>query len=81
MARHARHRALEHDTYPALTPLTAPLRDAIAAVQVRGRGRILSELRVREASGDETVTQFRDVNPARTFSERERDELFRLPAP
>ena len=65
----------------ALTPRAPPLSGAIAAVQVRGQGRILRELRVRESGGDETVTQFRDVDPARRFSERERDELFRVPAP
>jgi hypothetical protein len=64
-----------------LTPRGPPLSAAIAAVQVRGRGRVLQELRVREAGGDETVTQFRDVDPARSFSERERDELFRAPTP
>ncbi len=61
-----------------LTPRSAPLSEAIAAVEVRGRGRVLRELRVRESGGDETVTQFRDVDPARSFSERERDELFRI---
>jgi hypothetical protein len=64
-----------------LTPRAGPLRDAIAAVEVRGRGRTLSELRVREASGDETLTQFRDVDTARAWSERERDEIFRLSPP
>ena len=65
----------------ALKPRSPPLSDAIAAVEVRGRGRVLRELRVRESGGDETVTQFRDVDPARSFSERERDELFRIPEP
>jgi outer membrane lipoprotein-sorting protein len=64
-----------------LTPRASPLSEAIASVQVRGQGRILRELRVRESGGDETVTQFRDVDPARSFSERERDELFRISAP
>jgi hypothetical protein len=64
-----------------LTPRAPPLVGAIAAVEVRGRGRILAELRVREPGGDETLTQFRDVNPERAFSERERDELFRIPPP
>ena len=64
-----------------LTPRAAPLSEAIASVQVRGQGRVLRELRVRESGGDETVTQFRDVDPARSFSERERDELFRISAP
>ncbi len=64
-----------------LTPRGPPLSTAIAAVELRGRGRVLQQLRVREASGDETVTQFRDVDPARSFSERERDELFRPPTP
>ena len=60
-----------------LTPRAPPLRDAIASVRVQGKGRVLRELRVRETGGDETVTLFRDVDPARTFSEQERDELFR----
>lgn len=64
-----------------LTPRVPPLSEAIVAVEVRGRGRVLRELRVRESGGDETVTQFRDVDPARDFSERERDELFRISAP
>lgn len=64
-----------------LTPRAPPLSEAIAAVEVRGRGRVLRELVVRESGGDETLTQFRDVDPARTFSERERDELFRISAP
>ena len=62
-----------------LTPRAPPLSAAIAVVEVRGRGRVLQELRVRETGGDETVTHFRDVDPARSFSERERDELFRPP--
>ncbi|HEX5068421.1 MAG TPA: outer membrane lipoprotein carrier protein LolA [Myxococcota bacterium] len=64
-----------------LTPREAPLRDAVAAIEVEGAGEILSTFRVREVGGDETVDRFTQVDPLRSFSEAERTRIFDVATP
>jgi len=64
-----------------LTPRGEPLASAVTSLRVSGLGNTLRELQLRDSLGDESVTRFRDIDTARRWSERERDELFRLPAP
>lgn len=64
-----------------LVPRPRPMRHVLREVRLHGRGVVLQEMRVREVSGDETVTSFTDVNPARSYSEAERTRLFRVPSP
>lgn len=63
----------------ALTPRSPELRRLLAEVRVRGRGVALEELRVREATGDETLTTFTAVDPARRYTPAEQARLFTLP--
>jgi hypothetical protein len=64
-----------------LEPLLAAVQQAIAWIRISGRGRVLLELEVREASGDVTLTRFSAVDTERHFSDRELEQLFRRPAP
>jgi hypothetical protein len=64
-----------------LTPREAPLRDAVAAIEIEGEGEILSSFRVREVGGDETVERFTQVDPLRSFSEAERTRIFDVATP
>ena len=63
----------------SLKPTQAPMDKVIAKVAVRGKGLVVSELRVVEVGGDETITTFRDVDPARIFTDAERKRWFLQP--
>jgi hypothetical protein len=60
-----------------LTPRRAELRQWLRMVILQGQGVTLSTMRVLEASGDETVTTFTNVNTSRTWTRQEQDRLFR----
>lgn len=64
-----------------LVPRPQSMRRVLRDVRLRGSGVVLQEMHVREVSGDETVTTFSDVNPARSYTEAERARLFRVPSP
>lgn len=63
-----------------LRPRPAALRRVLTELRVRGRGVELAELRVREASGDETITTFTEVDASRRYSPAEIEQIFRLPS-
>lgn len=62
-----------------LNPRLESMRRLLREVRIQGQGVIISEMRVRETSGDETVTTFSNVNPSRTYSQSERQRLFSIP--
>jgi len=62
-----------------LTPRVAPMDKMITALELRGRGLILNELIVREASGDWTRTSFTAVDLNRRYSAAEQAKFFQLP--
>jgi hypothetical protein len=64
-----------------LRPLHPPLAEAIASVEIAGRGRILGEFRLKKVRGGETVTYFSDVDTTRRFGDGELTEMFRLSPP
>lgn len=59
-----------------LTPKGAPLNQLISEIVVTGKKLFVSQVRVREKSGDETLTRIESANPKRTFSAAERRKLF-----
>ena len=59
-----------------LTPRAEPLSHLIAYVRVLGAGLAVREIQVKEKSGDETVTEIVEANPARTFAPAEQKSLF-----
>ena len=61
-----------------LRPRAPALQRVFREVVLRGEGVALAEMVLRETSGDETVTTFRDVNAARRFSPDERARTFRI---
>lgn len=61
-----------------LTPKAAPLSQLVTSIEVVGRGLVLSEMTVLEASGDKTITRFSDVNAERKYSDDEKKKLFSL---
>jgi len=64
-----------------LRPLHAPLAEAIASVEIAGRGRNLGEFRIKKIRGDETITRFSEVDTTRRFGDGELAEMFRLSPP
>ena len=63
-----------------LTPREEPLSHLIAEMTVMGSGYAVQEIRVVETTGDETRTRILDADPAREFTDEERERLFE-PAP
>lgn len=59
-----------------LVPTTKALRELVTRMVILGEGLHVHELRVREASGNRTVTRFEDVDPTRRYSAEERERLF-----
>lgn len=51
----------------ALIPRNSSLKKMIRSFELKGKGIVLSELRVKEASGDVSVTRFSEVNTKRKF--------------
>jgi hypothetical protein len=64
-----------------LRPLHSPLAEAIASVEIAGRGRTLGEFRLKKIRGDETITRFSEVDTTRRFRDGELAEMFRLSQP
>lgn len=62
-----------------LRPKVAPMNQMIERLELRGDRLVVWELKIVERGGDETRTQFFDVQPARTFSAADRARYF--PAP
>jgi len=60
-----------------LTPKLAPLDKVIASITLTGSGIVLSEMRVLEKGGDETITTFTSVNTKRSFTNDEKAKLFK----
>jgi outer membrane lipoprotein-sorting protein len=54
-----------------LTPKTESLRGILTKLEFAGVGRALGEMRLFEASGDSSVTTFRDVRHSRKFTAEE----------
>lgn len=61
-----------------LVPKAAALRRLIESLAFSGKALKLSELRVKEANGDETVTRFSDVNEKRKFTKSEIKQYFEI---
>ncbi len=64
-----------------LEPLSEPVRNLITRIEVQGRGGRIDSMRVVEASGDDSVTTFHDVDLERTFSAQEIDSVFSVHTP
>jgi hypothetical protein len=62
-----------------LTPRAPPLSEMLAELRLRGSGRAVSELQIREPNGDRTVTRILEADTARRFSAEEQAELFGIP--
>jgi Outer membrane lipoprotein carrier protein LolA len=62
----------------SLVPRAPALLAILSEVRFAGDGPIVSQLRVREASGDEGVTTFFDVDPAHRYSAAEEARVFRV---
>jgi hypothetical protein len=60
----------------SLTPLRAPVNRVIASITLTGQGLLVSEMRIVEVEGDETVTTFTHVDSARRFTTEELDRHF-----
>ncbi len=61
-----------------LRPRGAPLNQFLSEMEMVGRGRGVSSMRMLEVSGDVTVTTFQDVQLDRRFSDEERRRIFGL---
>ena len=59
-----------------LTPKQAPLDKILRSLSLRGRGEAVTEIVLTEPSGDRTVTTVTKADPRRTFTEKERLEIF-----
>lgn len=75
------HAAFKEDAsgwHLELKPKQEALRKLVTALAFSGKDLRLSELRIKEANGDETVTHFSEVNEKRTFSPAEIKEYFEI---
>ncbi len=63
-----------------LTPRDAALRRILERIDLAGRGAVVDRLRIRETSGDETVTTFSAVELGRPFTPEELRRTFDLDA-
>lgn len=61
-----------------LIPKKEELRRLVASLTFSGKALKLSELRVKEANGDETVTRFSNVNEKRKFTKAEVAQYFEI---
>jgi hypothetical protein len=64
-----------------LVPRDASLARIIREIRFAGDGVILATMRIREATGDEGLTTFSDVDAAHVYSPAEADRVFRLAKP
>ena len=65
----------------SLSPKEEPLSEIVRSLEIRGHDGVLSELSIREVSGDRTDMTFSEVDPGRRFSEEEAAAVFRLAPP
>jgi len=61
-----------------LTPRSHELARFLRVIRMRGRGVTIREMRMIEVSGDETRTEFSDVDTARRFTDAEARRIFRI---
>lgn len=59
-----------------LRPKVAPMDKFIDRLELHGQRVVLDRMRIVEKGGDETVTQFHDVDPARRFTPAEKARFF-----
>jgi hypothetical protein len=64
-----------------LLPSAKPLAKTISELRLRGRGTLLTWMKIEEPTGDETITTFFDVDPGRQYSESDLEKLFRIRTP
>jgi len=62
-----------------LRPLSEQIRKTMREMILQGSGTVVQRMKIVETTGDETVTTFSHVNPARRYSQAEIDRLFRIP--
>jgi len=62
-----------------LKPRLEPMTGVIDRIVVHGAGIVLSKMVIEEPGGDETITTFTAVDPARRYSAEELTRLFRVP--
>jgi Outer membrane lipoprotein carrier protein LolA-like len=62
----------------SLVPRAPALLAILREVRLAGRGTVVSEMHILEASGDEGVTTFSDVDPAHRYSTAEAARVFRV---
>jgi hypothetical protein len=62
----------------SLVPRAPALLGVLREVRFSGDGVIVSQMRIREASGDEGVTTFSDVDPAHRYAPAEAARVFRV---
>ena len=62
----------------ALVPRDPTLARIIREIRFAGDDVVISQMRIREASGDEGVTTFTDVDAAHRYTQAEADRVFRL---
>jgi outer membrane lipoprotein-sorting protein len=62
----------------SVLPKDEKVKRLVRAMTFDGKGAMLSRMEIRDASGDVTITTFRDVTVRKPFSEAERKRLFRL---
>ena len=69
----------EHGWQLRLVPRDAALRRFLREIRMSGQGVTIHEMRMIEVSGDETRTEFFDVNTRRRFSASESRRIFSVP--
>jgi hypothetical protein len=62
----------------ALVPKTPALLSVLTEIDFEGDGLVVSKMRIREASGDEGVTTFSDVDVAHRYSSEDAARTFRV---
>jgi outer membrane lipoprotein carrier protein LolA len=61
-----------------LVPRTPELLGVLSEIQFEGQGLVVSQMRIREASGDEGTTTFSDVDVSHRYSPEEAARVFRV---
>jgi len=62
-----------------LTPRSRAMRQLVDAITIEGRRAEMLRTETREAGGDRTVTEFRDVQTGQHFSRAELEKIFLVP--
>lgn len=75
-----REASTPHKWTLVLRPRLDPMNKLIDRLELRGERLILAQLKIVEVGGDETQTQFSEVQPTRVFSDAERTRFFPAPA-